>query len=119
VQSKISESESSTRAVRPPQEIRRRLTCSVRDRVIVLYRRGSVQGHGLGPNALKAIGVYVEHATRLDASKVQDRCVGGGDSVDLRVDQHLVIGPEDRVVQHGLVLACLYAFGAQERLEKG
>jgi len=52
-------------------------------------------------------------------AQVQDGCVGGGGAVDLWVDQHFVVGSEDCVVEHGVVLSSLHTFGLQQRLEQG
>jgi hypothetical protein len=64
--------------------------------------------------SLEAGGVGVEQAAA-EPAQMQQRCVVRVDSPDMRVDQHLVIEPVDRVVERGLVDVDLDSRHAEQR----
>src|SRR5207248_4403358 len=63
------------------------------------------------------VQVRGEQVGSRESAELEDRGEAGRDAVDVRIDEHVVIGPVDRVVEDRAVEAELYAGHADQRPE--
>ena len=77
--------------------------------------RSGGQGFGGRPDAFEAVGVGVEQVAVAVALEVEDGGLCCRGAVDVWVDEHLVVGAVEGVVQHGGVQADLYCGCIQQQ----
>src|SRR4051794_7416999 len=80
-------------------------------------RRLRVEGSGGLPDSIEAVDVGGKHAVAAASAEVQNGGVSGGDTVDVLVDQDLVVAAVKRVVEHRGVQADLHARREQWAVE--
>src|SRR5437868_9303719 len=81
-------------------------------------RRSLTKRHGSSPYAFEAVKVEGGHLAAVGSAQAEHGCPSGWDAVGVLVDQELVIGAVDRVIQHGAVEPDLDVLDRGERLVK-
>jgi len=70
-------------------------------RVIVSAHCIGIERSASGPDAVKALGIRLEKWPALDLPQVDYGRTEGRHAVNVRIHQHLVIEPQDRIIENG------------------